>query len=356
MTTFRQSWQAPSAPRPIAIIGAGGIVRDAHLPAYRKAGFTVAGLYDLEPARARALAESWGIETVYPTLDAAVARGNEVVYDLALPPSAITAVLPSLPDGATVLIQKPMGAHLAEARAIQEICVTKRLKSAINFQLRFSPMMLAVRDIIAQGVIGQLIDIDIHLSINTPWSMFPFLRDMTRVEIAVHSIHYLDLIRSLVGEPRSVFARTMADPRSPGFAQTRTSAILDYGDMLRCTLSINHNHPTQRRFQDCSFRFEGTDGAIMASIGVLMNYPHGEPDQLWLTTGTSDWQQIPLEGGWFPDAFIGTMSNLQRFAAGEDAELWTATGDCIHTMALVEACFESSRSLGTTIPPVNAAH
>lgn len=350
MRTLKQSWQAPSAPKPIAIIGAGGIVRDAHLPAYRKAGFTVAGLYDLDETRSQALAKSFDVGTVYPTLEAAVACGSDVVYDLALPPSAITGVLSSLPDGASVLIQKPMGANLDEARAIQEICVSKRLKSAMNFQLRFSPMMLAVRDIISQGLVGELIDIDIHLSINTPWAMFPFLQSMSRVEIAVHSIHYLDLVRSLVGEPNSVFARTMADPRSPGFAQTRTSAILDYGDRLRCTLSINHNHPAQRRFQDCSFRFEGTDGAIMASIGVLMNYPHGEPDELWLTTETSDWEQIPLEGGWFPDAFIGTMSNVQRFAAGEDTELWTTTGDCIHTMALVEACFESSRTPGTTIP------
>ena len=44
------------------------------------------------------------------------------------------------------------------------------------------------------------------------------------------------------------------------------------------------------------------------------------------------------------------MSNLQRFAAGEDTELWTATDDCIHTMALVEACFDSSCAAATPIP------
>ena len=31
---------------PIAIVGAGGIVQYAHLPAYRKAGFPVVGLFD----------------------------------------------------------------------------------------------------------------------------------------------------------------------------------------------------------------------------------------------------------------------------------------------------------------------
>src|SRR3546814_2374423 len=58
--SWRQHWPMPSQPRPIMIIGTGGIVKDAHLPAYRKAGFTVAGLYDHDRARAEALASEWG--------------------------------------------------------------------------------------------------------------------------------------------------------------------------------------------------------------------------------------------------------------------------------------------------------
>jgi predicted dehydrogenase len=45
----------------IGIIGAGRIVRDAHLPAYRKAGFPVGGLYDRDEARARELAAAYGL-------------------------------------------------------------------------------------------------------------------------------------------------------------------------------------------------------------------------------------------------------------------------------------------------------
>ncbi len=352
MTEFRQAWALPANPKAIVIIGAGGIVRDAHLPAYRKAGFSVAGIHDLDSGRAAELASAWGIANRYETLEAATVHGNDVVYDLAVPPSAITSVLEELPHGATVLIQKPMGANLGEAKEIQRICRERGLVAALNFQLRFSPMMLAVRDIIESGTIGELVDIDVHLTINTPWAMFPFLRSMGRVEIAVHSIHYLDLIRSLAGEPKSVFARSLPDPRVEGFAQTRTSAILDYGDALRCSLSINHNHGQHRRFQDSMFRFEGTKGAIALKVGVLLDYPNGEPDELWLTSAGGDWRRIPLAGGWFPDAFIGTMSNLQRFAAGEDGQLWTSIDDSIHTMALVEACFVSAATPGVLLPAV----
>lgn len=352
MREYQQAWQPPSDPRPIVIVGAGGIVRDAHLPAYRKAGFAVAGLCDLNIATAREVAASAGVADCYPTLAAATENGTAVVYDLAVPPGAIISVLAHLPFGSSVLIQKPMGSNLMEALQIKKICHERELTAAINFQLRFAPMMLAVRDIIESGTIGNLVDIDFHLTINTHWETFPFLRSMQRVEIAVHSIHYLDLIRSLVGEPRSVFARSLADPRTPGFAQTRTSCILDYGNRLRCSLSINHNHGESRRFQDSMFRFEGTAGAIALKVGLLLDYPRGEPDELWLRTGDDGWCQIPLIGSWFPDAFIGTMSNLQRFAYGEDDQLVTSVDDCIHTMALTEACFSSMEQMGTAIPEV----
>ena len=39
---------------------------------------------------------------------------------------------------------------------------------------------------------------------------------------------------------------------------------------------------------------------------------------------------MPLSGGWFPHAFIGTMSNLQRFAAGEDDRSSPGRGRVAH--------------------------
>jgi len=52
-----------------------------------------------------------------------------------------------------VLLQKPMGTCLDEARGIVRLCREKRLTAAVNFQLRFSPMMLAIRDMIDRDLI-----------------------------------------------------------------------------------------------------------------------------------------------------------------------------------------------------------
>ena len=64
----------PTNPVPIVIIGAGGIVGDAHLPAYKKAGFTVIGIINRTRARAEKLAAEWNIANVYNTVAEAVAN------------------------------------------------------------------------------------------------------------------------------------------------------------------------------------------------------------------------------------------------------------------------------------------
>lgn len=343
---LRQSWPRPHAPKPIVIIGAGGIVSDAHLPAYRLADLPVSGVFDLDADRAKAVAESWSTRA-FASLDEAIATPG-AVYDLALPPGAHLDVLPRLPDGAAVLLQKPMGRDLAEATAILELCRAKSLKAAVNFQLRFSPMMLAVADALERGWLGRLIDVEVHLNLVTPWHLFPFLRGMPRVEIAMHSIHYLDTLRALLGNPTGVHARSLGHP-STELAQTRTSALFDFAPDQRVTFSINHNHDFGRRFQDASFRFEGTEGAAMVKLGLLLNYPQGEPDELWITRRGGEWTEVPLQGKWFPHAFIGTMSNLQRYAAGEDPVLVSSVEDAWHTMALAEAAFESAARPATPV-------
>lgn len=342
-----QSWPMPKNPRPIVTFGAGSIVGDAHFPAYKKAGFPVAGLYDPDIAKAEKLAAEWGVKA-FASVEEAAAVPN-AIFDLATPPKAHAGVLRLLPDGAAVLIQKPMGSDLAGATEILAVCRSRKLDAAVNFQLRFAPMMLALKDAIAKGWLGELVDFDAWLALATPWELWAFLKGLPRIEITMHSIHYLDLIRQLLGDPKGVHAKTLGHPNHE-MAQTRTSAILDYGDTVRCALSINHDHKFGRKHQACEFRVCGTEGAAWLQLGVNLDYPRGEPDILEIhPKGGDGWISVPLKGSWFPDAFVGRMANLQRFVSGEDAELVSSVEDAWNTMALVEAAYTSSASPATPL-------
>ncbi len=342
-----QTWPRPSRPRPIVVIGAGGIVRDAHLPAYRALGLPVAGVYDTRADAAAAVAKDFSIPTIFPTLAAATADEG-AVYDLAVPGDQILEILPHLPRGAAVLMQKPMGPDLAAAQAIRACCRERNLTAAVNFQLRFSPNVLALRDLLARGALGEVVDVDVRIVIDQPWHLWSFLKTAPRLEVPYHSIHYLDAIRWLIGEPDSVYCRVARHPSMPDLADTRSSIILGYGDRIRCSLTLNHTHRAGPRYRASEMIVEGTRGAARLTWGVNLAYPGGPADTME-TAIDGPWRDVPLRGSWFTDAFEGPMSNLQRFIAGEDTSLVSAVDDAIKTMAVVEACYESSASGGTAI-------
>jgi predicted dehydrogenase len=342
----------PKVARPIVLIGAGGIAHDAHLPAYAKAEFPVAAVVDLDNAKAQALATKFGIPKVAATIDEAVRYApKDCVFDCTVPAPAQRAVLAQLPDGAAVLLQKPMGETLAEAEEILAICRRKGLVAAVNFQLRFAPNMLAARALAGTGALGELHDMEVKLSCHMPWQLWTFLNKAPRLEILYHSIHYVDLVRSWLGNPLGVYAKTVKSPRTAHLAATKTVMILDYGESKRVLIATNHSHDFSPKMQRSFVQWEGMDGAMRAQMGVNLNYPIGLPDTLeYIVRGDAGWSDWPVSGNWFPDAFMGSMGSLQAYVQGEAETLPTGVEDAIDTMRTVEAAYISSERGGVELP------
>ncbi|MFY0628340.1 MAG: Gfo/Idh/MocA family oxidoreductase [Reichenbachiella sp.] len=336
----------PKEDRPIYIIGAGGIVRDAHLPAYNKVGFVVAGITNRTRKRAEDLAEAFNIPDVYENVEEMVADApNHAVYDLTLMPNQFVETLELLPDGAAVLIQKPMGDDYQQTLEILEVCRRKELVAAINCQMRFAPYIMAAKHIVDSGAIGELYDLEVRLTTYTPWEIFPNVVNHPRLEIQQHSIHYIDMIRSFLGNPSRVYSRTLKNPAKP-MSSTRTTTIMDYGDSMHAVINSNHDHNFGDHNQESFVKWEGTKGAIKAKMGLLLNYPDGVPDHFEyciIKEGEEPkWVTEKLEGSWFPDAFVGTMSSLIRFVEGEEKTLPTSIEDVARTMAVVESAYQSN--------------
>jgi predicted dehydrogenase len=348
------SSEVPKTRRSIVMIGAGGIVCDAHLPAYRKAGFDVAAVFDKDSARAKSTAEKFGIAYTPASLEEAVSTAApNAVFDVATPAGAYLDILEYLPDERGVLLQKPLGENLAAARSIRDLCRRKKLTAAVNFQLRYAPAIRAARKIIAEGRIGALHDMEIRVTVFTPWHLWTFLESIPRVEILYHSVHYVDLIRSFLGDPASIYAKTMKHPKMEKLASTRSNLILNYGDKVRANITANHGHEFGLRHQESYVKWEGTEGAIKNRMGLLMDYPKGVPDEFEYCILEPDkqpeWTSFPIEGTWYPDAFIGPMSDLMCFLDGVADTLPTSVEDAYKTMAVVEAAYESSTSEGTAV-------
>jgi predicted dehydrogenase len=312
----------------------------------------VAAVVDRDADRAQALAAEWGIDLHGIALSAVLPQlHGPFIFDIAVPAAVIPEVLRTLPDGATVLIQKPLGGTLAEAEGIVALCRQKRLHAAVNFQLRWAPNMLAARAITDAGALGTLHDIEIQVSTHTPWELWTFLKTAPRLEIVYHSIHYIDLVRSWLGNPERVYARTVRNPRTPDLAATKSVIVMDYGEWTRVFIATNHGLDVPRpELQHSYVQWEGTAGVMRAQMGVNLDYPKGRGDTLEFyprepRAGTETGLQ-QVQGEWFPDAFCGSMLSVQRFALGETATMPTDVEDALDTMRVVEAAYRSSQSGG----------
>jgi predicted dehydrogenase len=341
----------PAIPRPVVVIGAGGIVRNAHLPAYAKAGFPVLALVDLVPGKAAELAREFGIQRAFESLSTSVRFApKDAIFDVAVPASELISVIEVLPDGAPVLLQKPMGESLQQAQKIRNLCRSKGLTAAVNFQLRYAPNILQARAMQQRGTLGELHDMEVQVRTLMPWEQWPFLASAPRLEVLYHSIHYIDLVRSWFGNPRAVYGKTVRNSGTPSLAATKSVIVMDYGDWKRAFIATNHNYRFGEEMESAFVQWEGTNGAMRATLGVILDYPRGKPDRLqYSDSAGTGWRDVPVKGQWFPDAFAGTMGSLQAYVEGSIDILPTRVDDAYQTMKVVEAFYDASSGRGEPI-------
>ena len=86
------------------------------------------------------------------------------------------------------------------------------------------------------------------------------------------------------------------------------------------------------------------------TMGSLINYPDGIADVFEYITKEKDqpavWKILPVEGQWFPHAFIGSMEQLMLASEGAITAPDNSVKDALHTMACVEAAYASSKAGG----------
>jgi len=131
---------------------------------------------------------------------------------------------------------------------------------------------------------------------------------------------------------------------------------MDYGEMIAANILTNHCHNYGTPKQQSYIKIEGSKGAIKINFGALIDYPRGAADSfeyVLLENGIEpEWQQMHIEGSWFPHAFIGSMAQLMLAAEKTIEKPDNSVEDCIHTMACVEAAYLSSERGGILLSEI----
>jgi predicted dehydrogenase len=327
--------------RGIGIVGAGGIVRYAHLPAYRAAGFRVVGLTDLDAAKAAAVAAEVGIDRVYPDVAALLADPAVEIIDVAVYPGAQPAIVErSIGAGRHVLCQKPFALDYGTGLRMVEAAEAAGVKLAVNQQMRWDAGIRYSKLLVERGLLGTASYGTIQVHTQTDWSLWPWILASPRHELLYHSIHYQDSLRFLFGLPDRVYTSGARQPGESAAGETKTLTVWSYASGLQVLIDVNHATWTDDRY--AVFRFEGTSGTIKGTIGLMYDYPHGRPDTLaYVARATPDrWHEPMLETRWVPDAFIGPMASLMG-AIEEGGEPETSGRDNLLTLQTVLAGYRS---------------
>lgn len=341
VATLRQHWPAPTMRRPIVIFGAGSIVRDAHLPAYAKGGYEIAGIYDPDHKKAATLGHrAFGLVEEAAAVDGAV-------FDLATPPAAHADILAVLPESAPALIQKPMGMDLADATRILQVCRQRKLLAAVNFQLRFAPMMVALRDAVARGWLGEIVDVEMHAVMATPWSLWAFLDGLPgsrsrciRSIISTASACCWAILRVFTQRPWDILRIRSRRRGHRPFWITATKFV------ARCRSIMTGI--SVARIRPAKSEWPGPRARRICNWALIWTIPRANRISCGSGPRGAIGRTSRCKARWFPDAFTGRMHNLQRAAGGEE-DLISPVADSWKTMALVEAAYASSRQPATPI-------
>lgn len=336
----------------IGCIGSGFIMRDCHLVAYKNGGLNAYGIASRTYENAKSVAEQHNIPNVYQSWRELVEDPNIEILDIAIPPDKQLEVVKEAVKHKHIkgiLCQKPLAMNYAAAREMVELCEEAGIKLGVNSNMRYDQSMRALKTILDEGYLGEVVLATIEMRAIPHWQ--DFLHQYQTIEILNMGIHHIDIFRYLFGDPKYITALTRTDPRT---TFNHIDGISQYtfqyeNNLMATSLDDVWAWPGEGTEEDMyiKWRVEGLDGMAQGNFG-WPSYPKRCPSTLEFTSKKvlNKWIRPEWDSVWFPDAFLGTMSQLLR-AVENDEEPEIGGRDNLKSMAAIDACYKSIKEKQT---------
>jgi predicted dehydrogenase len=269
--------------------------------------------------------------------------------------------------GASMFLEKPFCRTLEEADAMITTCERHHVKLAIAHQTRYSPRLDRVKEMIAAGVVGDIVEFRGRGKED---------RRGGGQDLMVLGTHVMDLMRFLGGDARWCFARVTQDNKPVTKAEVREGGegmgpiagdriIAEYG-FDRGTVGTFGTHRAKfgagKRF---GLHIHGTKGVITLTTGSLPA-AYFLPDPSW-SPGQSKvaWQEIssaglgkpePLKDGGLGQGNVWIAQDLMA-AIENDRQPRGSMYDGRAALEMILAVYESHRQKGpVALPLENRKH
>jgi len=225
-------------------IAGTGFIGPAHVEALRRNNIPVIGLSEATAELAQKKAAEMGIEKAYPSYEAMIADPEITVVHLATPNYLHHAeAKAALLAGKHVVCEKPLAMNSKESDELVKLAAEKKLVNAINFNLRFYPLVHQARDMVQSGELGQLYIMQgsylqdwLLYATDWNWRLQPEIGGTLRAVADIGS-HWLDLLTFISGlkveevyADFKTFLPTRKKPAKP--VETFTGKVLQPSDYI----------------------------------------------------------------------------------------------------------------------------
>ncbi|MEI8244105.1 MAG: Gfo/Idh/MocA family oxidoreductase [bacterium] len=254
------------------VVGAGGI-SGAWFPQLKTEGVEVAGVVDLDPARATAQIQKHGLSCeAFTSLRRALRRARpDFVVDLTIPDAHCKVTCTALHAGCHVIGEKPMAASMAQARRMVRTAEKTGRIYMVSQSRRYEMRHAALRQFLASKEIGGLTSLNCAFFMGCHFGGFrdempsPLILDM--------SIHHFDLARMLSGaDPVAVYAREYNPAGSWYKGDVAASCVFEMTHGVIFTYSGSWCAEGEHTSWHGDWRLQGTTGSVLYERDQV---PHG---------------------------------------------------------------------------------
>lgn len=150
-----------------ALVGCGMIAREHIAAVAELENVDIAAVCDLSPARAEATAERFRIGKWYTDFVQLLSDISPDLIHITTPPLSHYSIAKiCLSSGLNVLCEKPVTTQYADFRLLKQLAAENGCMLMENQNLRFHSSIRRISQLIASGSLGELIDVQICISLN----------------------------------------------------------------------------------------------------------------------------------------------------------------------------------------------
>ncbi|WP_413712489.1 Gfo/Idh/MocA family protein [Rhizobium sp. Rhizsp82] len=311
-------------------------------------GAAIVAICDRDPARLKAVGDQFGIERRYADAAELFAAGGFDFVDIATTvPSHRPLVEMAARHKVPVICQKPFALSLADAKAMVAACREAGIPLMVHENFRWQTPIQAVRRLLDSKAIGT--PFWGRFSFRSGYDVFsgqPYLAEGERFIIEDLGIHTLDIARFILGDVRTLTARTKrVNPKIKG--EDVATILLDHESGATSVVDVSYATKLGTEpFPETLIELDGSEGTIRLSAGYRLEVTNAagtvvsDASPQLLSWASRPWHNIQESVYAIQDHWVERLKN-----GGEPA---TSGADNLKTFALVEAAYESAAT-GKTV-------